>query len=105
MTVLCSVQWDKEIDEVKTKMVKTIVNDLDEVKVQRLPVPYDLKRSQYIQLKGDYVDMIVSSKVELKKCFDIYKEQLGEVLSLRRKLNDSEDRLVEVYERIEKAKR
>ncbi len=86
-------------------MVKTIVNDLDEVKVQRLPVPYDLKRSQYIQLKGDYVDMIVSSKVELKKCFDIYKEQLGEVLSLRRKLNDSEDRLVEVYERIEKAKR
>ncbi len=86
-------------------MTKTIIKDIDKLKVQRLPVPYNLKRSQYIQLKGDYVDMIVSSKVELKKCFDIYKNQLGEVLSLRRKLNDSEERLVEVYDRIEKAKR
>ncbi len=86
-------------------MVKEIIKDMKEVIVERLTVPHNLTKKQYYDLKSDYTDMIVKSKVQLQKCFAIYKEQLAEVLSFRRKLNDAENRLIEVYDRIEKARK
>ena len=87
-------------------MAKTneIVIGIDEVKVQRLTVPFDLKQKQYLDLRMDYMQMIVSAKKDLKKAFDIYKDELSKVLSLRRKLTDAEDRLVEVFDRLSSGK-
>lgn len=85
-------------------MGKTLVVGRDEIKAQRLAVPHNLSRKQYVELRMNYMKLIVSSKTELKKSFDKYKEFLAEVLSARRKLNDAEDRLVEVFERLEKVK-
>ena len=85
-------------------MIKTIVTGIKEVSVQRLPVPYNLTRKQYIELRMDYMNAIVSAKKGLKKAFDIYKDELSKVLSLRRKLIDSEDRLVECFDRLESPK-
>ena len=86
-------------------MIKTKIKDIDEIKVQRLTVPYNLTNKQYIDLKSDYTDTIVQAKIGLKKAWDIHREHLSEVLSYRRKLNDAENRLIEVYERIIKAKK
>ena len=80
--------------------MKDITMDIEEIKVQRLPVPYNLKRNQYVELRMEYMTTIVSAKKELKKSFDVYKEELSKVLSLRRKLTSAEDRLVEVFDRL-----
>ena len=85
-------------------MANIITKDIEEVKVNRLPVPFNLNRKQYLDLKWDYVDSIVASKIKLKKVFDTHREALREVISCRRKLNDAEARLVEVYERLEDKK-
>lgn len=83
---------------------KTTITDIEEIKVQRLEVPYNLRRKQYVELRMDYMGMIVNAKKELKKAFDIYKTELSKVLSLRRKLNNAEDRLVEVFDRLDSPK-
>ena len=84
----------------KKTQIKTIVKDLDKVIVERITVPHDLTRQQYVELRMGYMTTIVKSKIALKKSFDIYKEQLGEVMSHRRRLNEAENRLVEVFERL-----
>ena len=84
----------------KKTQIKTIVKDLDKVIVERITVPHDLTRQQYVELRMGYMTTIVKSKIALKKAFDIYKEQLGEVMSHRRRLNEAENRLVEVFERL-----
>lgn len=82
-------------------MAKTKMIGFEEATVERLPVPNNLTRLQYFDLMGKYVDMIVKSKKQLKKCFATYKEELGKVFSMRRKLSDAEDRLIETIEMIE----
>lgn len=79
-------------------MAKETIKGIEQVKMQRLSVPANLSRKQYIALRMDYMTLIVSAKKELKKSFDIYKDELSKVLSLRRKLADCEDRLVEVFD-------
>ncbi len=81
-------------------MSKTKTIGMNEVSVERLPVPKNLTQIQYADLRNRYVDVIVKSKKALKESFEKYKGYLAEVLSFRRKLNDAEERLVETAEMI-----
>ncbi len=83
---------------------KETTHGIEEVKIQRLTVPQNLTRKRYVDLRLDYMQTLVTAKKALKKAFDIYKEELSTVMTLRRKINDSEDRLVEVYDLLDNLK-
>jgi len=74
----------------------------DKQVIERKEIPCNLPVNEYLKLKTKYVDEIVSSRRELKLWFDKYKEALGQLRTLKRRLNDSEERLVEVFDKLNK---
>jgi len=78
---------------------KTVVGN---VIVERTELPLGIPKKELIIYKDKYFNEFMIVKKQLKAAWDIHREHFGKVLSLRRKLTDCENKMEEVYDRMNK---
>ena len=72
------------------------------MEIPRNPVNKNLSRSNLIGLRLEYSEAIAELRKEFKKELDKYLDALRKKSALQRKINDAMDRLVEVFELLNK---